>query len=361
MKTELAFPRAFPAPRPRSVEVRETHISCVFLGDEQVFKIKKPVDLGFLDFRTIEARKRACDAEVTLNRRLAPDVYLGVVPVVRGRDGTFAFGGEGALVDWAVHMRRMPDTLRADVRLSEGRLDAASLDALARRLADFHREAPSSDEIGEYGLPAAIRTNVTENFAQARASIGEHLTPREAAEIEASQLEFLRRNEGLFEARVAAGRVRDGHGDLRLEHVYVGLDGALTVLDCIEFNERFRFADVCADVAFLAMDLAWHGRADLAERFLASYARASGDYDLYALVDFYESYRAYVRGKVSTPPRSTATSTRQLGRELASRRAASSSSRSRPSAARSCGPFWCAPAASSRPERARSPTRSARS
>ncbi|HEY2517431.1 MAG TPA: AAA family ATPase [Polyangiaceae bacterium] len=299
MKTELARPNAFPAPRPHSVEVRETHVSCVFLGERDVFKVKKPVNLGFLDFRTLEARKQACDAEVTLNRRLAPHTYLGVVPVVQRRDGTLAFGGEGTTVDWAVHMQRVPDRLRADVRLTQGSLEPGTIDAVAERLAAFHASARCDEHTSAFGRPEAIAANVAENFAQTRDQVGGLVTLAEAEEIEAWQLGFLRDHAPLFESRAAAERIRDGHGDLRLEHVYAGERGELTILDCIEFNERFRFADVCADVAFLAMDLAWHGRVDLAERFLAAYARASGDYDLYALVDFYESYRAYVRAKVA--------------------------------------------------------------
>jgi hypothetical protein len=149
-------------------------------------------------------------------------------------------------------------------------------------------------------MPDAIRVNVVENFEQTRAQVGRFLDPGEAAEIERWQLGFLRERAALFEARVAAGRVRDGHGDLCLEHVYLGPGDAVTVIDCIEFNDRFRCADVCADVAFLSMDLAWHGRVDLAERLLARYARDANDYDLYPLVDFYESNRAYVRAKVAT-------------------------------------------------------------
>lgn len=299
MKSELARPNAFPAPRPRNVEVRETHVSCVFLGERDVYKVKKPVNLGFLDFRTLEARKQACDAEVTLNRRLAPHTYLGVVAVVQKRDGTLAFGGEGTTVDWAVHMERVPDPQRADARLARGALEPSAIDAVAERLAAFHASARCDAQTSAFGRPGAIATNVTENFAQTREQIGSVLTRAEAEEIESWQLGFLRDHAALFESRAAARRVRDGHGDLRLEHVYLGDRGELTILDCIEFNERFRFADVCADVAFLAMDLAWHGRVDLAERFLSTYARAAGDYDLYALVDFYESYRAYVRAKVS--------------------------------------------------------------
>src|SRR5438046_147449 len=145
MRTSLSRPAAFPAPRPRRVEVRETHVSCVFLGERDVYKVKKPVDLGFLDFRTLEQRKAACDAEVELNARLAPGAYLGVVPVVCRRDGTFAFGTEGRLVDWAVHMRRMPDEARFDNLLLAGRLAPAHVDAIADRLAAFHATARCDD------------------------------------------------------------------------------------------------------------------------------------------------------------------------------------------------------------------------
>ncbi len=299
---ELRLPAAFPEPRPARVEVEETHASRVFLGESDVYKTKKPVDLGFLDFRTLEARKAACEAEISLNRRLAPDVYLGVVPVVRRADGRLTFGGDGAVVDYAVHMRRMPDERRCDHLLAQGALDGATVDAIADRLAAFHAGAQCDARTSAYGEPSVIAGNVSENFEQTRAVIARYLAATESREIEGAERAFLETHDSLFAARIAARRVRDGHGDLRLEHVYLG-DGsnpAITVLDCIEFNERFRYADVCSDVAFFSMDLEWHGRVDLAERFLARYARASDDYDLYALVDFYEGYRAYVRGKIAT-------------------------------------------------------------
>ncbi len=300
MRGALARPSAFPAPAPRNVEVRETHASCVFLGDRDVYKVKKPVDFGFLDFRTCDQRKVACDAEVALNARLAPGVYLGVVPVVCRVDGLLAFGGEGTFVDWAVHMRRLPDEERADNLLASGKLTPETLDAVAERIAAFHAAARCDAQTLANGRVELISRNVLENFSQTRTTVGEYVRPSEAREIEAWQLSFLRDNQRRFDARIAAGRVRDGHGDLRLEHVYVGASGGITILDCIEFNERFRFADVCADVAFLAMDLACHDRVDLAQPYLARYALLSGDYDLYGVVDFYESYRAYVRGKVAT-------------------------------------------------------------
>jgi uncharacterized protein len=305
------------------VEVVETHVSWVFLGEREVFKVKKPVALGFLDFSTREARRRACEAEVALNRRLAPGVYLGVVPVTRDGAGRhrLAMPGEtvpsppdmGEAVDWAVRMRRLPDAVRADHLLAAGRLTPAHLERLADRLAAFHAAARADAETACYGTAEAIAGNVRENFRQTAATVGRYLDPAQAAEVEGWQLDFLARRGELFAARVAAGRVRDGHGDLRLEHVYLDppggagggpqaadSGGGVTVIDCIEFNERFRYADVAADVSFLSMDLAWRGRVDLAERFLALYARAADDFDLYPLVDFYESYRACVRAKVSS-------------------------------------------------------------
>ena len=282
------------------VDLKETHISWVFLTDRDVWKIKKPVSLGFLDFSTAEKRRAACEAEVSLNRRLAPDVYLGVVAITLDNAGCHRIGGVGSPVDWAVHMVRLPDGDRADVRLAEGRLDEADIERIAVRVAAFHEHARSDEEIARYGTVASIGRNVRENFEQSRETVSAHLSHNEAQEIEVWQTRFLEEHAELFDERVRTGRVRDGHGDLRIEHIYLDREHRVTILDCIEFNERFRFADVCADVAFLSMDLVWHERSDLAEHFLARYARQANDYDLYPLVDFYQSYRAYVRGKVAS-------------------------------------------------------------
>jgi aminoglycoside phosphotransferase family enzyme/predicted kinase len=304
----------------QAVECIETHVSRVFLAGEHVFKTKKPVALGFLDFTTLEQRKRACEAEVALNRRLAPDVYEAVVPVLRGADGRHRIGrtlgragdgaerdaairvdeSDGTVVDFAVRMRRLPDDERADVRLVRGQLGKADIARLAARLVDFHDEASSFGAGSRFGTVLGIAAAVEQNFEQTRESVREFLSDDEARSIERWQLSFLEQNRSIFEKRREADRIRDGHGDLRLEHVYFRKDGSIVVLDGIEFNDDFRCEDVCADIAFLAMDLAWHGRVDLAERFVAEYAMHGNDFDLYAVADFYESYRAYVRAKVST-------------------------------------------------------------
>lgn len=285
------------------VELRETHISWVFLSDREVFKIKKPVDLGFVDFTSIDKRRAACEDEVRLNRRLTTDVYYGVVPVCRDEAGMHRIDGQGDgenLVDWAVHMRRLPDSDRADLLLAENRLSHEQIEAVATRVAHFHDAYSDTEEPARHGAATAVLRNVEENFTQTRDTIHHYLSREQTAEVEGWQRRFIEDNGALFAERIRRGRVRDGHGDLRLEHVYIGDNNELAIIDCIEFNDRFRYADVCSDVVFLAMDLAWHGRVDLAEYYLARYALESDDYDLYALVDFYESYRAFVRGKIAS-------------------------------------------------------------
>lgn len=282
------------------VEMLETHISWVFLGERDVYKVKKPVDLGFLDFSTLAKRRAACEAELRLNRRLTEGVYLAIVPVTRGDDGRHRLGGPGEPVDWAVRMRRLPDHDRTDARLARGELTPHHVAAVAERVVRFHDAARADEETARWGAAEAFAVNVQENFEQTRDTLPHYLSVEEAEEVRTWQLRFLEEKAALFAERVRQGRVRDGHGDLRLDQIYIDDHGRVTILDCIEFNDRFRYADVCADVAFLGMDLAWHGRVDLAEGFLARYAREANDYDLYPLVDFYESYRAFVRGKVAS-------------------------------------------------------------
>ncbi len=291
---DLARPEAYPAPRPTTVSLVTTHISWVFITDHDVWKLKRPVDYGFLDYTTLDRRRHFCHEEVRVNGRLAPGVYLGVVPV-RLHDGRHAFTASGTVVDYAVRMRRLADTASADSLLGRGQLTGEHLGRLAGRLAAFYATAAA---IPEGGSAAVLRANVEENFAQVRPFVGRFVEAETFEAVRAWQLARLERDARVFEARQAQGRIRDGHGDLRLEHVYFEGDAPL-VIDAIEFNERFRVADVAADVAFLAMELDARARPDLAATFLADVARECEDYDLYAVVDFYLTYRAWVRGKVT--------------------------------------------------------------
>jgi aminoglycoside phosphotransferase family enzyme/CheY-like chemotaxis protein len=276
---DLGRPEAYPEPRPSRVTQVTTHISWVFLTDREVWKLKRPVDYGFVDYTTLERRRRCCEDEVRLNRRLAPDVYLGVVPVRLGPQG-HGFGPDGDIVEEAL--------------LRRGALTRDHLTRLAARLARFFADAAPAPKAGAFG---AIRENVTEN-AQVEPFVGRFVSRETFDAVRSWQLGVLRRDPGRFRARVEQGRTRDGHGDLRLEHVSFEDTDPLAI-DCVEFNERLRSGDVAADVAFLAMELTARARADLAELFLARFALKSDDYDLYGVVDFYAGYRAWVRGKVA--------------------------------------------------------------
>jgi hypothetical protein len=303
---DLRRPAAYPTPPRGPVTLAETHASWVFLAGEEAWKIKRPVDYGFLDFTTVEKRLRCCEDEVRLNRRLAPDVYRGVASVYLTPDGHHSFVGPGPVVDHAVRMRRLPDAWSAAAMLRAGRLDRAQLDRLAERLARFYA---SADEAPQFGAIECLRVNVEENFAQVRPFVGDLVDAATMAEVSAFHERWLREGAARFAARVESGKVRDGHGDLRLDHVYFPEpDGSLPhppslpvpiVIDCVEFNPRFRCGDVTGDVAFLAMELDATGRLDLASCFLASFAAHSQDFDLYGVVDFYLSYRALVRAKVA--------------------------------------------------------------
>ena len=189
---DLLRPGAYPTPHPEHVELRETHISWVFLTEGEVFKVKKPVRFVFLDFSTLDARRRACEAEVRFNSRLAAGTYLGLVPVRRDAEGRHHFGPEGEVVDWAVHMLRLPDAYRADERLAAGTLVPAHIDAVASMFADFHARARSDAAVSGWGTAAAIARNVRENFAEIDAAQEGLLSALEAREIERWQLDFLR-------------------------------------------------------------------------------------------------------------------------------------------------------------------------
>jgi aminoglycoside phosphotransferase family enzyme/predicted kinase len=292
---DLARPDAYPAPRPTTVRAMSTHISWVFITDHEVWKLKRPVDYGFVDYTSLDRRRHFCHEEVRLNRRLAPDVYLDVAPV-RLHEGRHSFTSKGRIVDYAVRMRRLPDEASAESRLTRDALTHDDLARLAARLAAFYDATAAPGSTSEY--LQFLRANVEENFEQVRPFVGRFLERETFEAVKDWQLGILARNVDVFEQRQAQGHVRDGHGDLRLEHVYFEGEQPI-VIDAIEFNERFRIADVAADVAFLAMELEARSRPDLAASFLASFAREADDYDLYAVVDFYLSYRAWVRGKVA--------------------------------------------------------------
>ncbi|MBX3026787.1 AAA family ATPase [bacterium] len=293
-------PGFYPAP-PASVELRQTHISYVLLAGDQVYKLKKPVRFAFLDFSTLARRRHFCAEEVRLNRRLADDVYRGVLAIVP-RDGGFALAPADAAdaVEYAVHMRRLPEARVLASLLDAGGADAALIDRIAARLAAFHAAAETSPAIARGGDPAEIARLMDEDFAEVAALHGDTISADDDAAIQGWCHARLAALAPLLRRRQVSGRIRDGHGDLHAEHVYCLESGELVIVDCIEFNPAFRRRDVAADLAFLAMDLACHGRDDLAARLVASYAGQTDDPELPALIPFYACQRAYIRGKVDS-------------------------------------------------------------
>ncbi len=273
--------------------VIETHISWVLLAGEWAYKIKKPLDLGFLDFSTPARRRFCCEEEIRLNRRLAPDIYVDVVPIT-GEAGAARIGGEGPVLDWAVRMRAFP----ADATLDRAdRLTGAQIDAIADAVARFHAAIDPAPVDSPYGSPEAVMYPVRENFRQIRA-----LAP-EAADTELlDRLAAWSETEGArlaehFADRKNGGWVRECHGDLHLGNIAWVNDRPL-IFDCIEFNPALRYIDVTSEVAFLGMDLLSRGRADLAWRFLNRWLEHTGDYAGLAALPFYQVYRAMVRAKV---------------------------------------------------------------
>lgn len=299
MVAALREPAAWPDPV-TEVEVIQTHISVVFLAGDYVYKVKKPVDFGFLDFTTPRRRLAACQAEVRLNRRLCPDTYLGVVPIRETQAGLRFGGSAGRVVDYAVKMRRLPEHRMLDRLLPAGLVTGEMVDELAGVIARFHDRSDRDPRISRFGSPRVIARNWQENFDQTRQFVGTTLDVDQDRRIREWVAAFQRDHRKQLERRVSDGRVRDCHGDLRLSAVCFRNPGDICVYDCIEFNARFRYSDVAADIAFLAMDFDRQGRPDLGRRFVRQYVVASGDTGLLDIVGFYQCYRAFVRGKVES-------------------------------------------------------------
>ncbi len=283
------------APDDHPVEMIQTHISVLLLGRRHVLKLKKPVDFGFLDYTTLEKCLRACEAEINLNRRLCPDIYLRVQPIVETKTG-FQFSDQGRIVDYGVLMKRLPDDCMVDRMIARNVLTESIVDRIADRLARFHQEAGRGPEIDSYGSPEIIRTNWEENFSQTVPYVGRTITAQEFDLIRAQTSRWFDNLDKLFKGRVQDGRICDGHGDVRCESICV--TNGICIFDCIEFNERFRCGDIASEVAFLSMDFHARGRPDFSYHFSERYQAHTSDPRLFILLPFYKCYRAYVRGKV---------------------------------------------------------------
>ncbi len=299
MIDDLMHPSAYPE-IPEKVSLAQTHISTVFIGDKFVYKIKKPVNFGFLDFSTLEKRNFYCNKEIELNSRFSNDVYLGVYPVTF--DGTkHTINGKGEVVDYAVKMRRLADEDLMKSRFRNGTITSEDIERIGEAIASFHKISIQSEKINEYGNLDAVKLNTDENFQQTEEFVGDSISKEQYHSLKNWTENFYKKHQELFIQRIKKGKIRDCHGDLHMEHIC--LTDPIIIFDCIEFNDRFRYIDTISDISFLLMDLEFNGGERLSEQLCKAYLSYAGEEDndlINHLINFYKVYRAYVRGKVTS-------------------------------------------------------------
>jgi uncharacterized protein len=284
--------------KPTGVSALQTHISWVFIASPFVFKVKKPVNLGFLDFTTLEKRHYFCQREIELNRRLCPEIYLDVVPIYE-TDSGFSFEPRGDVVEYAVKMKELPHGWFLNELLEKNRVGEKEINRVISTLHRFYQAETPTPEIEQWGTPEKLKISTDENFTQVDPFIGKTISTAAFEAIRHYTNQFFELNKNLFYERIQQHRVLDCHGDLRLDHVHLTPE-ATTIFDCIEFNDRFRFIDIANDLAFLAMDFDFKGRSDLGNLFLRNAARELGDAGMLKIANLYKCYRAFVRGKVES-------------------------------------------------------------
>ncbi len=290
----LSDPKSYPHPA-GAVQKRQTHVSHVFLAGEFAYKLKKPVKFPFLDASTLSLREKFCRLELTLNRRLAPEIYLGMVPITQTPQG-LQLGAKGQVMEWVVKMRRLPDALMLDRCVARRKVSRRDMQPLAKRLMPFFARARRGDAIRAYGKPDAVRALVLGNLNECGPFVGPLLSEADRTFVEQAYRQFLALQEPLLARRAKEGRIIDGHGDLRCENIC--MTQPVNVFDCVEFEPAFRCGDMANDLAFLLMDLEFRGRADLSEALWRAYPRALSDPTAERVLAFYKCHRTLVRGKV---------------------------------------------------------------
>ncbi|MBI3570920.1 MAG: hypothetical protein HY082_07445 [Gammaproteobacteria bacterium] len=290
----LRQPQTYPE-KPARIEAVETHMSWVFLTEHHAFKLKKPVRYDYLDFSTLAARKKNCEEEVRLNQRLAPGVYRGVVALTMDAQGSAQIEGRGEIVDWLVKMRRLPAERMLDYLIRHRTLEPAETHAVAETLAYFYRESAALKIGGE-----EYRSQYVRNVRANHDALANPVYDLPAALVEAvheAQNEFLRRAPELLGLRASEGRIVEGHGDLRPEHIC--LESPPVIFDRLEFNRAFRIIDAADELAFLAMECERMGAPQIGEEFFGVYHRVTGDHPPPSLVYFYKAHRACVRARLA--------------------------------------------------------------
>ncbi len=300
---QMLKPDFYPHSVAEPVRLMQTHVSYVLLTGEYVYKLKKPVNFGFLDYSTLEKRKHFCEEELRLNQRGAGGLYLEVVAITGTADSA-EINGSGEPIEYAVKMRQFPQSALLSEQFDKGLLDEEKVRSLARTVADFHSKTATDEHVRTYGTPAAIRQAFDENYEQTLAYVGGNeitkpQTQKQFDETKAYTDNFFATEQALFQKRLDADKIRACHGDLHLGNI-CEWEGKILLFDCIEFNEPFRFVDTMFDIAYIVMDLEVAGRKDLSQLFLNEYAEATGDYEGLEILPLYVSRQSYVRAKVTS-------------------------------------------------------------
>lgn len=292
----MADPAFYPHPVSQVKRV-DTHISVVFLTGQWVYKLKKPLNLGFLDFRQLDDRRKFCEREVHLNKRLSHGIYQNAVTIFQKDKNVYSIDGDGNAVEYAVKMKQLPDEDRLANLLEKNAVSQSDLEQLGKKLASFYLNSKQNAQISQYGSRDMVIFNSEENVQQISPFVGRLVDTEKWEFIREVNRSFLHHHHALFERRLESGKILDGHGDLRTDHIY--FFNGIQIIDCIEFNDRFRYGDVAVDLAFLHMDIEELGYPEENQIILKAYVENAHDPEIYALIDFYAAYRAIVRLKVA--------------------------------------------------------------
>lgn len=278
------------------IKLLQTHISWVFLTGKFVYKIKKPVNFGFLDFSTLAKRKFYCNRELEINKKFSPDIYLAVLPIIQS-NGKIKIGGKGKVIEYVLKMKELPQTAIMSKLLEKNKIDKKIIDLIAKQVANYHSKAERNEKISRFGSIKTIKFNSDENFSQTEEFVGKVVSKSNFDYVKKKVNRFLK-NEKLFAQRIKENKIKWCHGDLHSGNIFV-VNNKIYIFDAIEFNERFACSDIALDIAFLAMDLDFHLRRDLSNYFVKKYIEYSKDKGLLKLLDFYKCYRAIVRFKIN--------------------------------------------------------------
>ena len=274
-----------------------TGVSVVFLTGNLAYKFNKPLNLGFLDFSTLEKRKNQCEKEFRYNSLISPDLYLGVSTINRDQQGKITVDGPGEIIEYAVKMKQLDPLLIMSELLGENKINSEHLQILAQKIFAFHQRATTDEETSSFGSPVIVQFNWDENFEQTEKYKNAIILENDFTFMQQKINSFIAKNKGLLATRVAQGKIKHCHGDFHSANVFVTTE--IYIFDGIVFNKRFPCSDVIAEIAFMAMDLDFHGKKELADIFINEYHRLSKDEDISKLLDFYKCYRAYIRGKIN--------------------------------------------------------------